>query len=29
MTRKNSIIQVGVAEVDITPDYPIRLSGLR
>ena len=27
MTDKNSVIQVGVAEVDITPDYPIRLSG--
>ena len=25
--NKNSILQVGVAEVDITPDYPIRLSG--
>ena len=27
MTTKNDFIQVGVAEVDITPDYPIRLSG--
>ena len=27
MVDKNGIIQVGVAEVDITPDYPIRLSG--
>ncbi len=27
MADKNSVIQVGVAEVDITPDYPIRLSG--
>ena len=27
MADKNSVIQIGVAEVDITPDYPIRLSG--
>ena len=27
MVDKNNVIQVGVAEVDITPDYPIRLSG--
>ena len=27
MADKNGVIQVGVAEVDITPDYPIRLSG--
>ena len=27
MADKNNVIQVGVAEVDITPDYPIRLSG--
>ncbi len=27
MTTKNDFIRVGVAEVDITPDYPIRLSG--
>ena len=27
MADNNGIIQVGVAEVDITPDYPIRLSG--
>ena len=27
MTAKNNLIQIGVAEVDITPDYPIRLSG--
>jgi len=27
MKTKNDFIQVGVAEVDITPDYPIRLSG--
>ena len=27
MTAKNNLIQVGVAEVDITPAYPIRLSG--
>ncbi len=27
MTTKNDFVQVGVAEVDITPDYPIRLSG--
>ena len=27
MTAKNNVIQIGVAEVDITPDYPIRLSG--
>ena len=27
MADRNNVIQVGVAEVDITPDYPIRLSG--
>ena len=27
MSERDGIIQVGVAEVDITPDYPIRLSG--
>ena len=27
MKDKNNVIQIGVAEVDITPDYPIRLSG--
>lgn len=27
MADKKRVIQVGVAEVDITPDYPIRLSG--
>ena len=27
MAGNNGIIQIGVAEVDITPDYPIRLSG--
>ena len=27
MTDRNNVIQVGVAEVDITPEYPIRLSG--
>ena len=27
MADKKCVIQVGVAEVDITPDYPIRLSG--
>ena len=27
MKTKNDFIPVGVAEVDITPDYPIRLSG--
>ena len=27
MRDKNNVIQIGVAEVDITPDYPIRLSG--
>ena len=27
MAEKNNVIQVGVAEIDITPDYPIRLSG--
>ena len=27
MADNNSVIEVGVAEVDITPDYPIRLSG--
>ena len=27
MADKNSVIQVGVAEVDITPDYPVRLNG--
>lgn len=27
MTDRDNVIQVGVAEVDITPDYPIRLNG--
>jgi hypothetical protein len=27
MADRDNVIQVGVAEVDITPDYPIRLSG--
>jgi hypothetical protein len=27
MADNNGVIEVGVAEVDITPDYPIRLSG--
>ncbi len=27
MADRNNVIQVGVAEVDITPDYPIRLNG--
>ena len=27
MADRNNVIQVGVAEIDITPDYPVRLSG--
>ena len=27
MTPTHNVIPVGVSEVDITPDYPIRLSG--
>ena len=27
MTTKNNLLEVGVAQINITPDYPIRLSG--
>ena len=27
MADKDNLIEVGVAQIDITPDYPIRLNG--